>query len=111
MILLFSCTLNSAQIQSADSNHVLVDKLELKYIVNVFNDFTALREINKQLGIKNEVLERIITDKDRIIRIKGEDNQILKRTIEEIEPAWWDKFLIGLAAGIMAILSVALLVK
>lgn len=106
MILLSGYTLSSAQILSADSNHVLVDKLEFKYIINVFNDFNMLREINKQQVLKGEILERIITDKDKLILLKEEDVQLLKQRIKDISPAWYDKFLIGFATAVVAIVGI-----
>ena len=111
MILLLGCTLSFGQIQSADSNHVLVDKLELKYIVNVFNDYNALKEINRQQVIKNGILERIITDKDKLILLKDEENELLKRSIEDLKPAWYDRFLIGFSSAVAVVISILLIFK
>ena len=116
LILLLNSILNYAQtqsalVQSADSNHVLVDKLEFRYIVNVFNEYNSLREINKQQVLKNGILERIITDKDKLILLKEEESQLLKQTIEDISPAWWDKFLIGFTSAVVMIVSLLVAVN
>jgi hypothetical protein len=95
----------------ADSNHVLVDKLEFKYIIYVFNEFNALTEINKQLQIKNSVLERIIGDKDRMIQLKEEENQMINETMKNIKPKWYDRFWIGFSGAVLAVITIVMLVK
>ena len=111
MILLSGFTLSTGQIQSADSNHVLVDKLELKYIITVFNDFNALKEINNQQVLKNGILERIIGDKDKIIMAKEEDNQLLQQAVKDVSPAWWNKFITGFVSGVLIIVTIFLAIK
>jgi len=103
--------LSTAQIKPIDNETASITKDEVKYITNVFVDFETLKEIHTKDLEKIEVQERIIGDKDFIIRSKDTIIELIKKRLEIVTPAWYDKFYYGFAAGVLVVIASIFVVK
>ena len=99
--------LSTAQIKPIDDETAAITKDEVKYITNVFIDFETLKEIHAKDLEKIEVQERIITDKDWIIKSKDNIIDLVKRRLEIVTPVWYDKFYYGFAVGVGVVAVIA----
>ena len=109
LILLSVCTTVSGQlIKPINENAAELPKEELKYITRVFLDFYALTELRAKDLEKINVLERIIRDKEKLMKLRDEDIEMLKQQISDISPSWWNKFSYGFYTGVLIALGTAI---
>lgn len=102
MILLSVCITVSGQlIKPINENAAELPKEELKFITKMLLDFKALTELRAKDLEKINVLERIIRDKEQLIKLRDEDIVMLKQNILDISPSWWNRFSIGFAVGVI----------
>lgn len=94
-------TVSGQLIRPINENTAELPKEELKYITRIFLDFNALSELRSKDLEKIDVLERIIRDKEKLIKLRDEDIDMLKKQIEDISPSWWNKFSYGFAVGVI----------
>lgn len=111
-ILLFVYTTVCGQlIKPLNDNDALIPKEELKYITRVFLDYQSIIQLRIKDLEKIGVLERIIKDKEELLKLRDEDIQMLKQQIEDINPAWYNKFSYGFAVGVIGTVVAIFLVR
>lgn len=109
MILLSVCiTATGQSLKPINKDSAALPKDELKFVINIFVDYMALKELRMTDMEKIAIQARIIDDKDKLLEIKNEDIDRLKQQIEDISPSWWNKFSYGLIIGIIGMTLVIL---
>lgn len=102
MILLSVCTTITGQlIKPINENFAELPKEELKYITRIFLDYKSLIDLRAKDLEKIGIMERLIKDKEDLLKIKDKDIEMLKQQIEDISPGWWNKFSYGFAVGVI----------
>lgn len=108
---MFAITISTAQVKVIDDSTAAVTKEELKYVTQKFIELELLSGLRAKDVEKMAVLERIITDKTELVALKDQTIELLKRRLEIVTPAWYDKFLYGFAVGIVVVVSVLTFIK
>lgn len=92
------------QLKPMNDSTATITKDEVKYVTQKFIDLETCEQIHVKDVEKISVLERIIADKLQLIGLKDEEIDLLKRKLEIITPAWWNKFSWGFAVGVIVVL-------
>lgn len=98
-------------IQPIDSNWAKIHIEELKYITAQFIELDFQKSQNNLLKQETGILKRTITDKDTLISIKNNEITDYKKMLKETKPAWYDKFWIGVATAVAAVIGIKLAVQ
>lgn len=105
MILLFSSTGATAQISVLDSNRVVIEKMEFRHIVLTQVRARYLADLLDQTQVKAGILERLVDDRDSALAVSDSSIELLRNQIEEQEPSWLDRFIIGYPLGVVTVVA------
>ncbi len=95
----------TAQVTAIDSNYAKISRDELKYITNVFVDYSFLKNQKiPALEEQRKIYERMLTDQDSVAKIKDNNIGLLMKENKILQPTFWDgiKLWIGIIGGLCA---------
>ena len=99
-------TLSTGQLKVIDDEHASITKDELKFISQKFIDLETLKQLHAKDIDMIAVLGRIIRDKEQVIELKDQTIDLLKRRLDIVTPAWYDRFYLGYALGVISTIIV-----